>query len=78
MVLVGALVAPIVWASRGDRTPVTVQDTGGAAAIVEFDAATDTQPADSMAIDPIAGVTTTVEIIQAQTITVPPTTAAPT
>ncbi|NDH48121.1 MAG: hypothetical protein EBX99_09850, partial [Acidimicrobiia bacterium] len=41
MVLVGALVAPIVWASRGDRTPVTVQDTGGAAAIVEFDAATE-------------------------------------
>ena len=78
MVLVGALVAPVVWASRGDRNPVTVQDTGGAAAIIEFDAATDTQPADSTAIDPNAGVTTTVEIIQAQTITVPPTTAAPT
>lgn len=75
MVLVGALVAPIVWASRGDRTPVNVQDTGGAAAIVEFDVASDTQPSDSVAA-PLA-VTTTVEIIQAQTITVAPAISAP-
>lgn len=70
MVLVGALVAPVVWASRGDRTPVSAPDTGGAAAIVEFDAAADTQP--------VAGsTTTTVLVIQGQSVTVPPTTAAP-
>ncbi|MFN5604166.1 MAG: LysM peptidoglycan-binding domain-containing protein, partial [Actinomycetes bacterium] len=70
MVLVGALVAPVVWASRGDRTPVSAPATGGAAAIVEFDAAADTQPS-------AESTTTTVLVIQGQSVTVPPTTAAP-
>lgn len=69
MLLLGALVAPVVWAMRGDRTPVSAPSTGGAAAIVEFDAAADTQPS--------AGSTTTVWVIQGQSVTVPPTTAAP-
>ena len=71
MVLVGALVAPVVWASRGDRTPVTAPSTGGAAAIVEFDAAADTQPS------AISTTTTLAMVIQGQAVTVPPTTAAP-
>jgi len=70
MVLVGALVAPVVWASRGDRTPVSAPATGGAAAIVEFDAAADTQPS-------AESTTTTVLVIQGQSVTVPPTTTAP-
>ncbi|MFM8563466.1 MAG: LysM peptidoglycan-binding domain-containing protein [Acidimicrobiia bacterium] len=73
MVLAGAIVAPLVWAARGDRTPVSTSESGGAAALVEFDAAADTQP---------VAATTTVVVIQAQTITAPttaaPTTAAPT
>jgi LysM repeat protein len=68
MVVAGALVAPVVWAMRGDRTPMNAPATGGAAAIVEFDAAADTQPGE---------VTTTTVVIQGQNVTVPPTTTAP-
>lgn len=37
MVLLGLLVAPIVWATRNDGKPVGVAYTGGAAAVVQFD-----------------------------------------
>ncbi|MFM9036909.1 MAG: LysM peptidoglycan-binding domain-containing protein [Actinomycetota bacterium] len=67
MLLAGALVAPLVWAARGDRTPVSSTESGGAAALIEFDPTADTQP---------TAATTTV-VIQAETITVPPMTAAP-
>jgi len=73
MVLIGALVAPVVWASRGDRTPVTAPSTGGATAIVEFDAAADTQPSARSTTSTVVDL-----VIQGQSITVPPTTVAPT
>jgi LysM repeat protein len=41
-VLVGALVAPVAWALRGDGDAVSVQETGGAAAIVQMDTTKDT------------------------------------
>ncbi|MBU3688858.1 MAG: LysM peptidoglycan-binding domain-containing protein [Actinobacteria bacterium] len=47
IVLVGGLVAPIAWALRGDGDAVSVQETGGAAAIVQMDTTDDT-------IDPAA------------------------
>lgn len=37
IVLVGVLVAPVAWALRGDGDGVSVQETGGAAAIVQMD-----------------------------------------
>jgi len=40
--VVGLCVAPIAWAMRGDGNAVDVTDTGGAAAIVQFDANGDT------------------------------------
>ena len=42
IVLVGALVAPVAWALRGDGDAVSVQETGGAAAIVQMDTTKDT------------------------------------
>lgn len=42
IVVVGALVAPVAWALRGDGDAVSVQETGGAAAIVQMDTAKDT------------------------------------
>jgi LysM repeat protein len=37
MMMLGLLVAPIVWATRDDGKPVSVAYTGGAAAVVQFD-----------------------------------------
>ncbi len=37
MVLLGLLLAPVVWATRNDGKPVGVAYTGGAAAVVQFD-----------------------------------------
>ena len=42
IVVVGALVAPVAWALRGDGDAVSVQETGGAAAIVQMDTAKET------------------------------------
>ena len=38
MLMLGIFVAPIVWATRDDGKPVGVAYTGGAAAVVQFDA----------------------------------------
>ena len=38
MLLLGLMVAPVVWATRDDGKPVGVAYTGGAAAVVQFDA----------------------------------------
>jgi LysM repeat protein len=37
MVMLGILVAPVVWATRNDGKPVGITYTGGAAAVVQFD-----------------------------------------
>ncbi|MFM7490153.1 MAG: LysM peptidoglycan-binding domain-containing protein [Actinomycetota bacterium] len=42
IVMVGALVAPVAWALRGDGDAVSVEETGGAAAIVQMDTTDDT------------------------------------
>jgi len=69
MIVVATLVAPVVWATRGDRTPVSTPSIGGAAAIVEFDAAADTQPSGESAAEG--------SVIQGQSVTVPPSTGVP-
>ena len=81
VVLLGLLVAPLVWAMRGDNDGVDVTPTGGAAAVVDLDTSGDTvsaDPGDTVAapatdvvvVDPVESTTTAPEISE------PPSTTA--
>lgn len=52
MVLLGLLVAPVVWATRNDGQPVGVAYTGGAAAVVQFDPSAGADPTTPVAAPP--------------------------
>ncbi len=84
LVVVGLCIAPIAWAMRGDGNAVNVTDTGGAAAIVQFDTNGDTtttvvESVVEPASVPVTGAPTTVTATVPVTVpeTVAPTTEAP-
>lgn len=51
LLVIGLCIAPIAWALRGDGNAVDVTETGGAAAIVQFDTNSDSSSISTAAVD---------------------------
>ena len=63
--VIGLLLAPVVWAMRGDGEKISGTETGGAAAIVQMDGSTD-----------VSSTSSTLSVIITAAATLPPTTTA--
>jgi len=72
--LLGALLAPVAWALRGDGNGVDAGSTGGAAAIVQFDADGDSpDPAATTTVVAVMASATNAPVVVAEPTTVPST-----
>ena len=86
VLLLGILIAPVVWALRGDNTAVDVTHTGGAAAVIGFNAGTDApldsepegpiDPGDSLAV-PASDTSLVVQAVATEPVTQPEVTEPP-
>ena len=68
--VLGLLLAPVVWAMRGDGEKISGTQSGGAAAIVQMDPSTDASEATDVANSP----TSSLSVIITAAATLPPTT----
>jgi len=77
LLVVGLCIAPVAWAMRGDGNAVDVTETGGAAAIVQFDTngdATTTTLAVALAVEAVTIPVTSAPVVVVEE-TIPETTA---
>lgn len=77
IVLLGLMLAPIAWSLRGDGNGVDAGSTGGAAAIVNFDADGDTPPTDLTSTTVIVGIVADATVAPVESTSVPTTMAGP-